>query len=195
MKLLLLDPQANHQLSPEEDTLCLLLLDQKARQGTAKVDLSFKTSGVTCRLLFIGRLAAQSTWQLESNMHHLTDHTSCQTDVYLSQADASRVDYFGQIHIARNARDTKSFLKEQSLTLGRATFNRSRPILEIFNNKVKASHSASSSRLNESDLFYLMSRGFDRQEAEKILEEAFFNQIIDTVKSSQAKKMIKDYLC
>ncbi len=194
MQVVLLDQQGDHLLQPQEDTLFLVLLDQQLQQGQVKVDLTFQKSGVSCQLVFVGRLAPNSSWQLESNMKHLTNHTSCLTDVYLSQADRSRVDYFGQIHIGREARATKSFLTEQSLTLGRATFNRSRPILEIFNNKVKASHSASSSRLSETDLFYLMSRGLKRDEAEQLLEEAFFNKILDTIKSTEAKKLIKEYL-
>lgn len=195
MKLVLISKQGDHILKPREDTFYLVLLDQNLIQGQLKVDLSFEKADINCRLLFIGRLQKNSSWQLESNMKHLVDHTSCFTDVYLSQTDQSRVDYFGQIHIGKEANNTKSFLQEQSLTLGKSTFNRSRPILEIFNNKVKASHSASSSRLNESDLFYLMSRGLERKEAEKILEEAFFNKILETVKLSKAKKIIKDYLC
>ena len=113
----------------------------------------------------------------------------------MTQSNESRIDYFGQIYIDRLASQTKSFLKEQSLILGKATYNRSRPILEIFNNQVKASHSASSSRLDEADLFYLMSRGFKKVEAEKILEEAFFNKVLDSIKVETARKLIKDYLC
>lgn len=194
MQIVLIDQLGDHLLQPEEDTLFLVLLDQQAKQGQVKVDLSFLKPKVNCQLIFIGRLAADSSWQLESNMKHLTDHTSCMTDVYLSQADRSRVDYFGQIHIGEKAFATKSFLMEQSLSLGQSVFNRSRPILEIFNNKVKASHSASSSRLSETDLFYLMSRGLQRSEAEKLLEAAFFNKILDTIKSAPAKKMIEEYL-
>jgi len=194
MQIVVIDQLGDHLLQPQEDTLFLVLLDQQAKQGQLKVDLTFVKPSVSCHLIFIGRLAKDSSWQLESNMKHLVDHTSCMTDVYLSQADRSRVDYFGQIHIGAKAFATKSFLMEQSLSLGQSIFNRSRPILEIFNNKVKASHSASSSRLNETDLFYLMSRGLNRSEAEKLLEEAFFNKILDTIKSAPAKKMIQEYL-
>ena len=165
MKVVLLKKQSEFILEPKVDTFYLVLLDKNAEQGKIKVDLSFKKSEVNCQLLFLGRLKKNSSWQLESNMRHLAAHTSCLTNVYLSQADESRVDYFGQIYIDQLASQTKSFLKEQSLVLGKAIFNRSRPILEIFNNKVKASHSASSSRLSESDLFYLMSRGFKKAEA------------------------------
>lgn len=194
MQVVLLEQQTDYILEPVEDTFYLVLLNKSSKQGKIKVDLTFKKSAVNCQLLFIGRLSSDSNWQLESNMRHLASKTSCLTDVYLSQTDQSKVDYFGQIYIGQQAPNTKSFLKEQSLVLGQATYNRSRPILEIFNNKVKASHSASSSRLSEIDLFYLMSRGFSRQEAEKILEEAFFNKILAAVKLPVAKKLIKDYL-
>lgn len=195
MQAVLLKEQTEFILEPKVDTLYLVLLDKNANQGKIKIDISFKKMGVSCQLLFLGRLKNNSSWQLESNTKHFASKTSCLTDAYLSQADASRVDYFGQIYIDRLASQTKSFLKEQSLILGNATYNRSRPILEIFNNKVKASHSASSSRLNEVDLFYLMSRGFKKVEAEKILEEAFFNKVLDSIKIKSARKLIKDYLC
>ena len=132
---------------------------------------------------------------MESNIKHLVPKTSCLTEVYLSQSDESKVDYLGQILIEQKASQTKSFLKEQSLIVGDAVYNRSQPVLEILNNRVKASHSATSSRLNEADLFYLMSRGFTKSEAEKILQEAFFNKILDSIKNKEAKKMIEDYLC
>lgn len=195
MKVVLLKTQSEFILEPKVDTFYLVLLDKNAEQGKIKVDLSFKKAEVNCQLLFLGRLKENSSWQLESNMKHLVSHTSCLTDVYLSQANASRVDYFGQIYIDQMALQTKSFLKEQSLVLGKNTYNRSRPILEIFNNKVKASHSASSSRLSESDLFYLMSRGFKKAEAEKILEEAFFNKVLDSIKIESVRKLIESYLC
>lgn len=195
MKMVLLEKQTEFILEPKVDTFYLVLLDKNTSLNKIKVDLIFKKSGVNCKLLFLGKLQSKSSWQIESNVRHLVPKTSCLTDVYLSQSDASRVDYFGQIYIDRLASQTKSFLKEQSLILGKATYNRSRPILEIFNNKVKASHSASSSRLNEADLFYLMSRGFKKAEAEKILEEAFFNKVLDSIKVKSVRKLIKDYLC
>lgn len=195
MQIVLLEKKSEFVLEPKTDTFYLVLLNKNTEQGKIKVDLSFKKEGVACQLLFLGRLKKNSSWKLESNIKHLVSHTSCLTNVYLSQADGSRVDYFGQIYIDRLASQTKSFLKEQSLILGKNTHNRSRPILEIFNNKVKASHSASSSRLNEADLFYLMSRGFKKAEAEKILEEAFFNKVLEAIRIEEARKLIKDYLC
>ena len=36
---------------------------------------------------------------------------------------------------------------------------------------------------------------FKKVEAEKILEEAFFNKVLDSIKVETARKLIKDYLC
>ena len=195
MQTVLLEKQTEFILKPKVDTLYLVLLDKEIDSGKIKVDLSFRKSDVNCRLLFLGKLKSKSNWQIESNTRHFVPKTNCLTEVFLSQSDKSRVDYFGQIYIDQKASQTKSFLKEQSLVIGKAIFNRSRPILEIFNNKVKASHSASSSRISEADLFYLMSRGFKKVEAEKILEEAFFNKVLDSIKIESARKLIESYLC
>jgi len=195
MQVFVLEKQTEFFLEPKTDTFYLVLLDSNLQQGKIKVDLSFKKKNVSCQLLFLGRLVKKSNWQLESNMRHFALKTTCFTNVYLSQADESRVDYFGQIYIDRLAPQSKSFLKEQSLILGKNTYNRSRPVLEIFNHQVKASHSASSSRLNTNDLFYLMSRGFKKVEAEKILEMAFFNKVLDSIKLKPAKQLIEKYLC
>lgn len=193
-QLVVIDQLGQHSFTPTVNTLYLALLDRQLQQGQLSIDLDFRQAGVSCRLLVIGRLAADSNWQLTTNMRHHVRRTSCQTDVFLSQADRTRVDYFGQIYIDRQAQLTKSFLKEQSLTLGQATYNRSQPILEIYNNQVKASHSASSRQLDANELFYLMSRGFPAAEAAQILEEAFFAQILQTVRDRQARQLIKEYL-
>ncbi len=195
MQTVLLQNQKEFSLEPKQNTLYLVLLDKESSIGKIKVDLFFKKSNLNCQLLFIGILKNKSNWYLESNIKHLVPKTSCLTEVYLSQSDESKVDYLGQILIEQKASQTKSFLKEQSLIVGDAVYNRSQPVLEILNNRVKASHSATSSRLNEADLFYLMSRGFTKSEAEKILQEAFFNKILDSIKNKEAKKMIEDYLC
>lgn len=194
MQTVLLDQRQSFVLTPTFNTLYLVLLDQQAQSGTIKVELVLEQSGLNCQLLFLGRLRRNSNWQIESQVKHLATKTSCITEVYISQANYSQVDYFGRIHIAAHASRSKSLLKEQSLVLGQATYSRSRPVLEIFNNQVQASHSASSSRLDEADIFYLMSRGLLRVEAEQILEEAFFNKVLSSVKSVEGRTLISKYL-
>lgn len=195
MKTVVLKSQAEFILKPQEDTLYLVLLSSNGDNSKVKVDLFFRKSRVNCRLLFLGRNLSNGEWQIESNANHFAEHTSCNIDVYLSLANKAKVDFFGKIFIDKKAFHAKSFLQERGLVIGDSVYNRSQPVLEIFNNKVKASHSASCARLNKDDLFYLMSRGFNKQEAESILEKAFFDLVLGSIKDKKAHKIVEDYLC
>ena len=51
------------------------------------------------------------------------------------------------------------------------------PELEIKNNEVKASHSASVGRIDEEQLFYLESRGVEKHDAEKLIIKGFLGEV------------------
>jgi hypothetical protein len=79
MQVVLLEKQSEFILEPKADTFYLVLLNKNTEQGKIKVDLSFQKTGVSCQLLFLGRLKNNSSWQLESNAKHLASKTSCLT--------------------------------------------------------------------------------------------------------------------
>lgn len=87
--------------------------------------------------------------------------------------DGGELQARGILKIAKRVRGVEVFLRYKVLLLGensRATVD---PELEIEANEVKAGHAASISRVDERDIFYLMSRGFKREEAIKLIVEAF----------------------
>lgn len=49
--------------------------------------------------------------------------------------------------------------------------------MEIKNNEVKASHSASVGRIDEEQLFYLESRGVEKHDAEKLIIKGFLGEV------------------
>ena len=56
------------------------------------------------------------------------------------------------------------------------------PALEILEKDVKAGHAATVGKVDAQMLFYLMSRGLSRQQAEKLLIEGFTRPILDRIK-------------
>ena len=56
-----------------------------------------------------------------------------------------------------------------------------RPQLEINTHEVRAAHGASTGRLDENLLFYLLSRGLDRQDARALLKWAFLGDVLRTI--------------
>lgn len=64
------------------------------------------------------------------------------------------------------------------ITRDRATVNAA-PNLEIHNHNVKARHSLTTKHITEKELFYLMSRGLSRIEAEKLVLDSFMQPFLD----------------
>jgi Fe-S cluster assembly protein SufD len=56
-----------------------------------------------------------------------------------------------------------------------------KPELEIYADEVEASHGATVGQLDESALFYMQTRGLDRQQAKQMLTTAFCNSVIERI--------------
>jgi Fe-S cluster assembly protein SufD len=66
----------------------------------------------------------------------------------------------------------------------------SKPSLLIYADDVQCAHGATAGPLDKDTLFYMQSRGLDRESASRILIHAFASQIIDTVELEP----LRDYL-
>lgn len=87
--------------------------------------------------------------------------------------DGGMADLKGMIKIAKQVKGIESFLRYKVLLLGERAIVNVTPQLEIESNEVKASHAASIGRVDEEQLFYLMSRGLSRPEAIELIVKAF----------------------
>ena len=81
----------------------------------------------------------------------------------------------GKILIKKDAVGANAFLRFKVLLLGKNAKAEVDPELEILTNDVKASHAAAVGQVDEEQLFYLMSRGFDKQKAIELMVEAFLS--------------------
>lgn len=79
----------------------------------------------------------------------------------------------GLVRVEKNATGCVSRQKEETLLLSDTAEINAVPMLEIENQDVRCSHAATVGRIEEEKLFYLMSRGIDRAEAEKMMIEGF----------------------
>jgi Fe-S cluster assembly protein SufD len=89
-----------------------------------------------------------------------------------------RTIYRGLIEVDRNAAQTDAYLTNKNLVLNDGARSDSIPMLKINTNDVKCSHGSTTGKINDEQLFYLMSRGFSREEGERMLIMAFFDDVI-----------------
>ncbi len=104
--------------------------------------------------------------------------------------DEARALFKGMIKILENAKNADAYLAEHAMILNRGARADSIPGLEIKNNEVRATHSASVAQIDEEQIFYLMSRGMSEEEAKKLLTLAFFQPLIDQIPAEQIKEEI-----
>lgn len=90
----------------------------------------------------------------------------------------AHVECHGAIVIGEGGGGTNTHLTQHALMLDASAKVDAVPALEITTNDVKASHSATVTKVSEEDLFYMGSRGLPREEARRLYIEGFLQEII-----------------
>lgn len=115
--------------------------------------------------------------------HHREGHSRSNLLVNGVVGGDGKADFAGTIKVEREAQKTDAYQKSRSLLLSDRAHSGSVPRLEILANDVRCTHGASLGRIDEDILFYLMSRGIGREEAEHLAAVAFFGDFFERVPS------------
>lgn len=83
---------------------------------------------------------------------------------------------------------------EEVVLLSPAVRNRSVPIMLSHEDDVDGHHAVSVGKIDESKLFYLMSRGLDLMDAQRLIVEASFNPVLDRIADEALKEEIGEVL-
>lgn len=87
----------------------------------------------------------------------------------------------GKLVVARDAQKTDAKFMHQGLMLSDEAEILSKPELEIYADDVVCGHGSTCGKLDEDSLFYLMSRGIHREEAETMLVRGFLEELVDPI--------------
>ncbi|HEX7734593.1 MAG TPA: Fe-S cluster assembly protein SufD [Ktedonobacteraceae bacterium] len=160
-------------------TWVLADLGSKAMLSNIGVDLLGNgTAGELVGVFFTDR---DQRYAIKTLSHHNALNTNAETLVHGVLTDESRVEFDGMIRIEPGAQYTASFLSDHTLMLSDDCRSESIPGLEIGANEVSASHGATSGKIDEEQLFYLMVRGIPRDEAERIIVQGFFEPVLQRI--------------
>jgi len=127
-----------------------------------------------------------------SNTHHAAEDTF--GDILFKGAlrDVSRLGFEGIIKVDHGAQKTDSYLTMNTLFLSEGARASSIPGLEILADDVRCSHGATVGTVLEEQVFYLMSRGIDRIEAEKLIVGGFFEPVIAEMPLESVRQRLRD---
>ncbi len=105
--------------------------------------------------------------------------------------DRSRVVFNGRVYVAPGADGTDARQSSAGLLLSPLAEIDSKPELEIYADEVVASHGATVGQLDPDQLFYLQSRGLDRDAARNLLTVAFCRTVIDLLPDESLRESLE----
>ena len=98
----------------------------------------------------------------------------------------------GKIIVRQHAQKTDAQMMSRSLLLSEEAEAINKPELEIYADDVQCAHGATSGAIDEDMLFYLLSRGLPRLEAERLLVQAFVAEPIEELTFEPIRDLFMD---
>lgn len=145
-----------------------------------------------------GEVNLSGLWMLKNNneahTNILIDHQAphCRSNQLFKGVldDVSRSSFEGKIYVRQAAQKTDAFQLNNNLLLSERANAFSKPNLEIFADDVKASHGATVGQLNKEHMFYLKSRGYSTEMAQKMLIKGFYLEIIEQIREPVIRDLV-----
>ena len=117
----------------------------------------------------------------DTQQNHMAPNTTSDLLFKGALVDQSRSVWQGMIYVAPDAQQTDGFQANRNLILSKRARADSIPGLEILADDVRCTHGATVSQLEEEPIFYLMSRGIPREQAERLVIEGFFATVMERI--------------
>ncbi|MCW5722172.1 MAG: Fe-S cluster assembly protein SufD [Devosia sp.] len=112
---------------------------------------------------------------------HAVPHTSSKPLFKSITRGRSKAVVQGKLIVARDAQKTDAKFMHQGLMLSDDAEILSKPELEIYADDVVCGHGSTCGKIDEDSLFYLLSRGIPKPEAETMLVRGFIAEVLDPV--------------
>ncbi|MGB6449515.1 MAG: SufD family Fe-S cluster assembly protein [Steroidobacteraceae bacterium] len=125
---------------------------------------------------------------------HAAPHTRTEESFRGIAAGRARVAFNGKIIVRPGAHGADSSQSLRGLLAGADAEIDVRPQLEIYTDDVRCSHGATAGKLDEAMLFYLLSRGLDRDTAKLLLKWAFLEDVVSKIAVAALRRQIEQSL-
>jgi len=113
-----------------------------------------------------------------TKMIHLGKNTSSTIISKGISADTSHNTYRGLVKIAPKAERARNYTQCDSMLVGDKCSANTFPYIEVHNDTAEVEHEASTSKMNEEQIFYLQSRGIAKEEAINLIVNGFCKEVI-----------------
>ena len=200
--------QLNHIIVQEESSLPQFLdiqytvaekailnsIDIASGNIQAQKKLSIQLQGYAAHgnLYHLNALKKNAHYDIDSSIFHQAANTFSQLYTRAVLEDSSHMIYRGLITVEDPAKESESVQKEATLILSPEAKIDAVPMLDIRNDLVQCSHSASMTNLDPEQLFYMATRGLTPAETRRMLIESFIHQDLNAIVDTELRVWLQD---
>ena len=123
-------------------------------------------------------LAPKEHFDLHSTIEHAMPNGTTEENARGIIGDKAKAVFNGRIHIHRDAQKTLAELNNRNLLLSRGAQVNTKPELEIYADDVQCAHGATVAEIDEEALYYLLTRGINKQMALVMLNFGFVQELV-----------------
>jgi Fe-S cluster assembly protein SufD len=128
----------------------------------------------------------------ETILEHQAAHCNSRQLFKGLHSATSSAAFSGTIIVAPAAQKTNAIQSNQSILLSEQAIVNTRPQLKIWADDVKCTHGATVGQIDKEALFYLRSRGINKEEARQILAQAFIAEVFTELQlNSTLEELLK----
>lgn len=147
-----------------------------------EIIVTLQESGANCRTGGFYHLRDDNQYvDYHLDINHAAPHSQSEM-LYKGIIDKkARAVFNGRLHVEKGAQKILAYQANHNLLLSKEAEVYSKPELEIYADDVKCKHGASTGQIDQEAIFYLRSRGIDKDEAIGIWLQGFAEEILQRV--------------
>jgi Fe-S cluster assembly protein SufD len=160
---------------------------------TSRSSLFIKLAGRAARCELTAATVANGlqTHDVFAEIEHAAPQTVTRELFRGIATERGKLAFNGKIIVRQDAHDADSEQSLKSLLTGAGAEASARPQLEIYTDRVRAAHGATTGKLDEQMLFYLLSRGIDRATAQALLQWAFIEDAVSRLAPAALREEVE----
>lgn len=181
------------------------LAEENARITVVQAELGGKNALAGCETRLEGKkssLAIDTIYfgdrsrfiDINYTARHAGPKTNTEIHVNGALLDESRKTFRGTIDFLKGAAKAVGHESEYNLLFSPKVRNLTAPLILCAEEDVEGQHAATTGRVDENRLFYLMSRGLDELAAKKLIIEAQFRPVTDKIPVPELRDAVLNYV-
>lgn len=179
-----------HAIVEKDGQLDASFADFSCDSGKVVVNVELNGEGAELTWNLASLAKAKEKKEFVPSVYHNAPHTKALMKNYGITRDESQLFFFGESVIPHGSVKTSTRQEAKVIVFDPLCKGKASPVLKISENDVEASHGAALGRLNESHLFYLMSRGLNLEEAKRLVTLGYLKPIEDHFDDENVRKRI-----